>query len=99
MGCLRQLDEFSFPPQQVPDGPCIPATRLANAAQPLNVQLLQLHCSALGSFVTVISHSAVHRHVSVARIQELVSQRLTQRYTVGGGVTQHACQERECCGA
>jgi hypothetical protein len=62
-------------------------------AQPLYVQLLELHCSALRSFVTVVSDKAVNRNVSsVVRIEEIVPERGAGGNAEVGSELKHALQ-------
>ena len=87
---LGKLDQFRFRSQKLT---YVLAARPAILTQSLDIQLLQFHCGALGSFVAIVSDRAVHSHVCVARIQEVVSQRLAGRNALVRREPQHAEQE------
>jgi len=84
-----QLYELRLQRQKLGNFVAVSNARFAILTQSLDIQLLQFHCGALGSFVAIVSDRAVHSHVCVARIQEVVSQRLAARYAFGWRVRKH----------
>ena len=79
---LPKLVQFRFRTQKLCNF-CVVASGVV-VAQSLNVQLLELHCGALSSFVAVISDKAVNSHVCVAGIEEIMTERLAGGDAFGG---------------
>ena len=94
-----QLYKLRLQYQKLSNFVAVSNARLAILTQSLDIQLLQFHCGALGSFVAIVSDRAVHSHVCVARIQEVVSQRLAARYAFGWRVRKHLGKKHQCRGA
>lgn len=92
---LKQLVLLSFHLQKLGDfGSVLGFLARGVMAQPLYVQLLELHCSALRSFVTVVSDKAVNRNVSsVVRIEEIVPERGAGGNALGRRVSEHFSKE------
>jgi hypothetical protein len=91
----KQLVLLSFRHQELGDfGVVLGFLARGVMAQPLYVQLLELHCSALRSFVTVVSDKAVNRNVrAVVRIEEIVPERGAGGNAFGRRVSEHFSKE------
>ena len=68
-------------------------------AQALEIELLELDGGALRSFVAVVSDKAVHSHVCVAGVEEIMAQRLAGGDAEVGRELQHAPHEIQREGA